>query len=150
MFVFYYAILSNISPPVAGAALVATGISKGDFLNTCKYAIRFALPIYIIPFVWIYNPALIADGGAVDIFVAIVAMLAAVLFLAAGFEKFLLTDFTRPEQGVSFLIAILLFVPTTITPLPQAAGAALAVILLLVHGRRYTSENSVDVVSRLS
>lgn len=145
MFVFYYAILSNISPPVAGACLVATGISKGNFLNTCRYAIRFALPIYIIPFVWIYNPALIANGSAVAIFTAVVQVLGAILFLAAGFENFLATRYTRPERVASFVVAALLFVPVTVVGLARVAGVALGAVLLAVHLRRYAAENAIDV-----
>lgn len=150
MFVFYYAILSNISPPVAGAALVATGISKGNFLNTCKYAIRFALPIYIIPFVWIYNPALIAAGGPVAIVTAIVQLLGAILFLAAAFEAFLLTRYTLPERVVSFVVAGLLFVPPTVVGLAPLAGLALAAVLLMVHFQRYATENAIDVRAQIS
>jgi TRAP-type uncharacterized transport system fused permease subunit len=150
MFVFYYAILSNISPPVAGACLVATGISKGNFLNTCKYAIRFALPIYIIPFVWIYNPALIANGGPVAIFTAVVQVLGAILFLAAGFENFLVTQYTRPERAVSFVAAALLFVPSTVSTLAPLAGVTLALVVLAANVRRYTVENSIDVRAQLS
>jgi TRAP transporter 4TM/12TM fusion protein len=150
MFVFYYAILSNISPPVAGACLVATGISKGNFLNTCKYAIRFALPIYIIPFVWIYNPALIANGGPVAIFTAVVQVLGAILFLAAGFENFLVTRYTRPERAVSFVAAALLFVPSTVSTLVPLAGATLALVVLAANIRRYTVENSINVRAQLS
>jgi len=150
MFVFYYAILSNISPPVAGACLVATGISKGNFLNTCRYAIRFALPIYIIPFVWIYNPALIADGSLAAIFTAVVQVLGAIVFLAAGFEKFLVTRYTRPERVLSFVVALLLFVPPTVFGLARVGGVALAAVLLAVHLRRYTIENSIDVRARMS
>lgn len=150
MFVFYYAILSNISPPVAGACLVATGISKGNFLKTCRYAIRFALPIYIIPFVWIYNPALIADGSPVAIITAVIQLLGAILFLAAGFENFLVTKYTTPERVVSFIIAVLLFIPSTVVGLARVGGVALAAVLLAVHLRRYADENAIDIHSRLT
>ena len=150
MFVFYYAILSNISPPVAVACLVATGISKGNFLNTCKYAIRFALPIYIIPFVWIYNPALIANGGPVAIFTAVAQVLGAILFLAAGFENLLVTRYTRPERALSFLAAVLLFVPSTVSTLVPLAGATVALVLIAANFRRYAEKNSIDVRAQLS
>jgi TRAP transporter 4TM/12TM fusion protein len=149
MFVFYYAILSNISPPVAGAALVATGISKGSFLNTCKYAIRFALPVYIIPFVWIYNPALIANGTPVAIVTAVVQLLGAILFLAAAFEGFLVTEYTLPERALSFVVAALLFVPPTVIGMARVGGLALGTLLLAVHLRRYVTDNAIDVRASL-
>lgn len=150
MFVFYYAILSNISPPVAGACLVATGISKGNFLSTCKYAIRFALPIYIVPFVWIYNPALIANGGPIAIFTAVTQVLGAILLLAAGFENFLLTQYTRPERALSFVAAVLLFVPSTVSMPVPLVGVTLALVLVASNLRRYVAENSIDVRAQLS
>lgn len=58
-FVFYFAIISGITPPVAIVIVVASKIADADFLQTCIKAVPLALPGYIIPFAFVYNPSLI-------------------------------------------------------------------------------------------
>lgn len=58
-FVFYFAVISGITPPVAIVIVIAAKIGDASFLKTCLKAIPFALPGYIIPFAFVYNPALI-------------------------------------------------------------------------------------------
>ena len=139
MFVFYFAILSAISPPVAGACLVSCGISNGSFLRTCQYAMRFALPAYLLPFLWLYEPALIAQGTPAEIAVAASSVLVAIVILVSAFENFLLGPYTRAERVVAFVTAGGLFVPLTTAKL---AAAGLLAVLLIVHGRRYLASRT--------
>lgn len=134
MFVFYFAILSAISPPVAGACLVSCGISNGSFLRTCQYAMRFALPAYLLPFLWLYEPALIAQGTPTEIVVAASSVLVAIVILVSAFENFLLGPYSLPERALAFVVAAGLFVPFTTVKL---GALVLLVGLLLVHLPRY-------------
>ncbi len=59
LFVFYFGIFANITPPVALASFAAAGISQGDPMKTSFYAIRLSLVGFMIPFAFIYNPAII-------------------------------------------------------------------------------------------
>ncbi len=61
-FVLYAAILSGLTPPIAIAVVVATGIAKSNFWYTCFEAIKISAPIYILPFAFIYNPELVVGG----------------------------------------------------------------------------------------
>ncbi len=58
-FSFYFAIISAITPPVALAALSASGISKGNYMKTGILAFKLALPGFIIPYLIVFNPVLI-------------------------------------------------------------------------------------------
>lgn len=60
-FVFYAAILSGLTPPIATCAAVAAGIAEADFFETCYEAIKISAPLFILPFSFIYHPALV-DG----------------------------------------------------------------------------------------
>lgn len=64
MFVFYFALLSTITPPVALSCAVASGISGSDFMETCIETIRLGFFAFIIPFVFILNESLIYWNGA--------------------------------------------------------------------------------------
>lgn len=141
MFVFYFAILSAISPPVAGACLVACGISKGNFISTCKYAIRFALPAYLLPFLWVYDPSLILKGSLTGILTALLAVLVAIVLLASAFENILITEYTLPERAVAAIAAIALFVPMAQA---RGIGAALFAVLIIVQARRYIENGAYE------
>lgn len=60
-FVFYAAILAAITPPIATSVAVATGIAQSDFWETSKESIRIGLPLFILPFSFIYHPEIVSD-----------------------------------------------------------------------------------------
>lgn len=70
-FVFYSAILSFITPPIATAAVVASGIAGANFWRTCFAAIRISAVLFVLPIVFLYNPELfVADAITIRILVA--------------------------------------------------------------------------------
>ena len=58
--VFYAAILAGITPPIATAAIVASGIAGANFWRTCISAIKIATPLFVLPVAFVYNPGLIS------------------------------------------------------------------------------------------
>ena len=77
LFVFYLAIMSALTPPVATGALVASSIAKADFFRTGFTAVRLGLPGFVLPFVFVLRPEmLMLQGGLLDtLFVTIVALI---------------------------------------------------------------------------
>jgi TRAP transporter 4TM/12TM fusion protein len=63
MFVFYYATLSVITPPVCIAVFVGAGIAKTDWTRTAKYALSLGAVTYVIPFLFIIYPGMLAQAG---------------------------------------------------------------------------------------
>src|SRR2546430_12537256 len=63
MFAFYYGIMADLSPPVALAALAAAPIAKENRDKIGWEAMRIALAGYVIPFIGVYSPALMLQGG---------------------------------------------------------------------------------------
>jgi len=61
-FVFYSAILSGLTPPIAIAVVVATGISGGNFWGTAIAALKIAVSLFVLPFAFIYNPEIVVGG----------------------------------------------------------------------------------------
>jgi len=59
MFVFYFAIISALTPPVAIGVLVAVGISGGSYVKTALHALRLALPGFLLPFYFLYQPEIL-------------------------------------------------------------------------------------------
>lgn len=67
MFIFYYGVLSSITPPVALAAYGASGLSKADPLRTAVMACRLAITAFIVPYLFVYHPELLLlEGSLLD------------------------------------------------------------------------------------
>lgn len=89
LFIVYFSAISAITPPVAVAAYAAAGISEGDPNATGVQAVRLAVAAYIVPFVFMYRPALILDGSLSEILWTAVVATAAVYSFASGLEGYL-------------------------------------------------------------
>ncbi len=84
MFIMYYACVSTVTPPVALAAFTAAGIAGSDPDKTGWLATRLSVAAYIVPFVFIYNPAILWQGAWFDILRAFALCLAAGYGLAGA------------------------------------------------------------------
>ena len=82
LFVFYFATISVITPPVCIAVFVAAGIAKAGWLQVAGHAIRLGATTYVIPFLILAYPALIGLGDAWDITLAAARAMAFVLAFA--------------------------------------------------------------------
>ncbi len=84
MFVFYYACLSTITPPVALAAFAAAAISKSKPFSTGFESMRLATIAYLVPYFFVYNPVLIWKGTAGQIVMAALTAILGTLALGSG------------------------------------------------------------------
>ncbi|EXF25647.1 C4-dicarboxylate ABC transporter permease [Nesterenkonia sp. AN1] len=93
LFVFYFGLFANITPPVALAAFAASGISGGNPMRTGVASMRLAAAGYVIPFLFVYNPDLLLRG--VDLLTGIVVVgtaIAGILLLATALEGHFMVD----------------------------------------------------------
>ena len=77
----YYACLSAITPPVCVAVFMASGLAKAKWVKVGGIACMIALPVFIIPFTFCYNPALILDGAVVPIIIGLVTAMIGVALI---------------------------------------------------------------------
>ncbi len=84
MFLFYFGVLSMLTPPVAVASFVAAGLAEANFWRTSVTAVKLAAVAYVIPFLWIYNSAIILKGSIASISIAVGLALTASILLARG------------------------------------------------------------------
>ncbi len=111
MFIFYFAILSAITPPVCTAAYTAAGIAEDDWLSIAKVSIRLAIMIYIVPFFFVYRPSILFIGSTGRIIESIVVCsLSAVLFSmgTVGYFRRPLNYFLR---GLCIIMGLILIIP---------------------------------------
>jgi len=125
-FVFYYACLSTITPPVALAAYVAAGLSGAKSSKVGWTAFKLAAAGFIVPFFFIYSPAmLLVDANALQIVWAAISGLIGTYLLSVAIEGYLKIDLPLWLRPVFFVAAILLIAPGITTDL---IGAGLAAI----------------------
>jgi TRAP-type uncharacterized transport system fused permease subunit len=85
-FVFYVAILSNITPPVALACAVTSNIADADFMETSISSLKVGVAGYILPYVILFNPLLI-DWSFPDTFVVAIATFFGIMLIVIGLQK---------------------------------------------------------------
>ena len=108
MFIFYYGVLSGITPPVAIAAYAASGIAKSNPMATSVTAVRLALVAFIVPFMFVYGPALIFQGSIMEILLAFVTALIGIYALAVALEGYIKQPILLLSKVVLLIGAILL------------------------------------------
>ncbi|MCP8615620.1 TRAP transporter permease [Salirhabdus salicampi] len=86
MFVFYYAVLSAITPPVALAAYAAAGITGTNPMKTGVEAFRLGIAAFIVPFMFIYSPQILMVGSFLEIGIAVITAAIGIYLLAAGVQ----------------------------------------------------------------
>ncbi|MBK1635133.1 TRAP transporter permease [Rhodovulum adriaticum] len=112
MFVFYFGIMADVTPPVGLASFAAAAISKGDPLRTGFQAFFYSIRTALLPFLFIFNTdLLLIDVGPVQaVFVFIVALIAMLLF-AAGTMNYFMVKSRLWESAALLLAAFTLFQP---------------------------------------
>ena len=68
LFIFYFGIISNVTPPVALAAYAAAGVARCNPTRTGVFAFKLSLSGFILPFMFVYNPVLLMQGGALELY----------------------------------------------------------------------------------
>jgi len=131
MFVFYFGVFANITPPVCLAAFAGAGISGGDPMKTGYLSLKLALAGFIVPFMFIYNPAMLMidpTGLAVtakefplppviDIIIAVVTSVVGVIGLSAALEGYFKGSMNSITRIILAIGALLLIYPGLITGL---------------------------------
>lgn len=137
LFVFYFGLFANITPPVALAAFAAAGLSGGSPMRTGFVAMRLALGGLIVPFVFVYQPELLMlDGTAADTVRAAVILLIGVALLAVAAEGHLFVPLPIWLRIVLALGAIGLVTPDYVLDLIGAVAALAAIGVVMFMARR--------------
>lgn len=136
MFAFYFAILSAITPPVALAVYAAAGLAKADLWASGWAAMRAGAPAYIVPFMFVYEPALLAIGDLWTTLHATATAVLGVILLAAGLFGCLLRPAPMWQRVLLVAAALLLIKPGLLTDLAGLALGGVVLVMQWAQGRR--------------
>jgi TRAP transporter 4TM/12TM fusion protein len=90
MFIMYWGMLSFITPPVALAAFAAASVAQVPAMQAGLQAMRLGTIIYFIPFFFVFNPALLMQGGAMEVLTVLITAMAGVALVSAALQGYLL------------------------------------------------------------
>lgn len=135
LFVFYFGLISFLTPPVAVAAYVAAGISGGDPMRTGFIAMRLGIVKYLIPFLFVYNTSLLMIGATGGIIFTLITGIIGVSVLSIGMEGFFLQRLNLLERALFIVGGFLALMPPQKYSSFVYAGIILSIFALLWHVR---------------
>lgn len=150
LFVFYFGIFANITPPVALASFAASGLSGGDPMRTSLISLRLSLAGFIVPFIFVYEPAMLLinpDGlptnatefplaSLADALIVAVSTSIAVIAISAAVEGYIKTNMNVITRIVLGIGAILLVVPEIVTDMIGYALIIGIYVINYIQGRK--------------
>ena len=135
LFIFYFAVLSMVTPPVALAAYAAAGISGASLWTTGLIAFLIAIPGFLIPFAFVFDPGLLLQGEPLAIVKSVGTGLVAVAAASAATGGYVFGPLAWPMRVALFACGILLITPVALFDLLGAIGLIALVAYQLVRFR---------------
>jgi TRAP transporter 4TM/12TM fusion protein len=122
MFIFYFAVLSAITPPVALASFAAAGLAGGDMWKTSMKAVKFGLATFIVPYMFWMSPALLGQGEPLVVAQAVGSAVLGVFLLASATEGWMFrAAMSLPVRLLAGVGAVMLMVPEAFTDIAGLA-----------------------------
>ena len=131
VFIFYFAIVSFITPPVALSSYAASGIAGSGPFETSLVAFRLGLAGFLVPHAFIHSPEILLLGGVADILLAATTAMAGIVALSAALVGWLAVPLAIASRLALFVSAIAMISPS----LPFAALGLATLTAIAVHGR---------------
>ncbi len=131
MFIFYYSILSEVSPPTALSPFAAAALTGGDPYKTTIQAWKYTLPAFLVPFNFTLHPdgvALLLKGDPFSIFWTFVTALVGIFALAAGMDGWMFKEATWYERIILVGAGVALVYPSLIFDVSGLALVAVAAL----------------------
>lgn len=136
MFIFYYSVLSEVSPPVGLSPMAAAALTGGNPFKTMLQAWKYTLPAFVVPFMFTIHPAgmgLLLQAPALDVIRVLIPAILGLCAMASGINGWLFRRTTLLERAALIIAGILLIYPATAFDLIAVGilGAVIAYQLLL-------------------
>lgn len=139
MFVFYYGILSMITPPVAIAAFTAANIAGSSPMRTASLSCLYGWTAFLVPFLFVFSPTLLLVGAPLEIAIAIVTALIGVTLASLGLGGYFLDRMGIAERIGFTASGILALIPAgafSYAWLTDVAGCVAGLALAVMHWKR--------------
>ena len=136
MFVFYYGIMAQITPPVCVASYTAAGIAGADAMKTGLRGMLFALVGFLCPFVFVYNPAILLQGTVPEIAIGAAQLLAGTFFLGLAVSGFFRRELPWWVRGLFFVVSLGFIDPNWVTTIAALAVGGVLITWIILSTKR--------------
>ena len=131
MFVFYFGIVADITPPVALAAYAGSAIAKSDPMRTAFNASKLAIAAFLIPYMFCLNPAmLLIDTTAVEFVIIIITSIIGMYAISAAIEGYMLTELNPLFRIILAAAGLMLIYPGTLT---DVVGTVITALIFVIE-----------------
>ncbi len=131
MFVFYFGIVADITPPVALAAYAGSAIAKSDPMRTAFNASKLAIAAFLIPYMFCLNPAmLLIDTNAVEFVIIIITSIIGMYAISAAIEGYMLTELNPLFRIILAAAGLMLIYPGTLT---DVVGTVITALIFVIE-----------------
>jgi TRAP transporter 4TM/12TM fusion protein len=142
LFTFYFSCLGVITPPVCGVIYITSALAKSYWWNTAWLAVRFALPGFIVPYIFIFKPTLIFIGSVSEIIIDVATAFIGVVLMAAGGDGYFIDKCKVFERLILIIAGFLLVLPNMILAL--VGIIAVGFIGILQFSRKRINPRLID------
>ena len=136
MFIFYFGVVAQITPPVCLASFTAAGIANASAWKTGWKAFLFASVAFIAPFMFVYRPALLLEGDAGGIVVAALMLFLATLCLGSAIAGYQFGDLNIVERILFLIVALLFIMPYNITDILGCVCGLILLVYCYIAGKK--------------
>lgn len=145
MFVFYFGIVADITPPVCLAAYAGAGIAKANPFKTGVTAVKLAIAAFIIPYIFIYNPMLVlVDVVVWKLIIGVLAAVLGMIGVSSAVIGFFISNSRIWERIVLFGAGLMLIIPEFLS---SGIGLVLISIIWFIQRKRPEEEGSTKVLA---
>lgn len=149
MFVFYYGMMSFVTPPVAIAAFAAANLAKSDPMKTAWAAMRIGWVAYIVPYLFVYSPSLLMIGDPFVVALSFASAAVGIVMISAGMVGFLKGPLNGPMRALAGAFGAGLLVPLDLFPgALYVNGAAFIAGAAFIYFERRSALALREAVSR--
>ena len=136
MFIFYFGVVAQITPPVCLASFTAAGIANASAWKTGWKAFFFAITAFIAPFMFVYRPSILLIGTVTEILISCAMTACATFFLAAGVAGYMGKNLSAAERVLFFAAALMFIMPGSRFDLIGIVMGVVLVVWCLIFSRR--------------
>ena len=138
MFVFYFGIVADITPPVALAAYAGSAIAKSNPMKTGVTATRLAITAFIVPYIFAYNPEMLFINAAwYDVVQIVITALIGIFAVSAGMEGYMITDVPLWQRIILIGGGLMSIIPGIATDAIGIIAIAVVIILQKISEKKH-------------
>ena len=139
MFVFYFGIVADITPPVALAAYAGSAIAKSNPMKTGVTATRLAITAFIVPYIFAFSPEMLIVGSDkpwYEIVLLVITALIGIFIVSAGMEGYLLKHMPWWQRIIALAGGLCMIIPGLVTDIAGIAMIALVIVIQLIANKK--------------